>query len=178
MNVLTEIYRNFIWIGIPLFCISLALLGTSIVGVIRMVRNAVIMELPLAEEQHIEFAHEGPVNLCIEGPRFTRRFANLSYELRCEDGRIVDGRPVVFRTSTSGFSTFRMALRRYSIPGPGGYIFRIHGLGQPQDNDAAHQIVFMKPNGLRMLAWILGIVFGAQGTIASFVIFVLRVLGK
>jgi hypothetical protein len=69
-------------------------------------------------------------------------------------------------------------VRRYTIPEPGAYVFRIRGLGPRQERDEKHTIVFATPYGPLLLAGILGIVFGACLFNASLVLLLLRLLVK
>ena len=79
-------------------------------SLIRSVRRAQILGIPLLERQEIEFAKAGPVILSIEGPLFTTRFGGLTYELSKGDGTSIQGRSIIFRNGTSGFSKVTMDL--------------------------------------------------------------------
>jgi hypothetical protein len=81
MSILSYIYRNGLWISVPLFILSVALLAYFILNVIRVVKQAHLRSVPLLEQQEIEFAEEGRVVLCTQGPLLSFRFANLDYEL-------------------------------------------------------------------------------------------------
>jgi len=84
--------------------ISAALLFYCIRSLIRSVRRAQILGIPLLERQEIKFAKAEPVVLSIEGPLFTTRFGGLTFELSKGDGTSTQGQSIVFRNSTSGFS--------------------------------------------------------------------------
>jgi len=64
---------------VPLFAISAALLCFFILNVIRVVRQAHLLGVPLLEQQEIEFAKEGRVVLFRQGPLLSFRFANFDY---------------------------------------------------------------------------------------------------
>jgi hypothetical protein len=157
------------WLFAALACLSLVLLCFSIRGVIRLVRQSLIMGVPLRAEQAIVFNEAGQVVLCIEGPMFTRRFAVLQYELATAEGTVVSGRPALFRARTSGFSSVRMELKYYDIPRPGHYILRIQGLQDEQKTDPRERIVFMRPHLVRTIGFILAIVLTAGGFITGLV---------
>ena len=81
MLFLSYIYRNGLWISVPLFFIAVALLVYFIMNVIRAVREAHRLSVPLLEQQEIEFAEAGRVVLCTQGPLLSFRFGKLDYEL-------------------------------------------------------------------------------------------------
>ena len=107
----------------------------------------------------------------------SRRFANLEYELTGPDERVLRSRPVLFRSSTSGFSKAIMELRVYEIAQPGRHVFEIRGLGDERPADAEHRMVFTRPHLARSMAFVIGIVFSAALSIGSLVLFLMRVAG-
>src|SRR5512143_4040012 len=127
MSFLSWVYRNGLWISVPLLVFSAALLAFFILNVIRVVRLAHLLSVPLLEQQEIEFAKEGRVVLCTQGPLLSFRFAKLDYELT-GDGIPIEGRTTWFHSRTSGFSWVRMEVKSYRVPRPGRYILRIKGL--------------------------------------------------
>jgi hypothetical protein len=170
------LYRNLLWIAPPVMVISVLLLGLSIRNVIRLVKEAKILSVPLVEQQNLDFREAGKVVLCLEGPHFTTRFAHLSYELSAEDGTPVEGRTAWFRAKTSGASWVRMEMRSYEIPQPGRYVLRVRGLGEPQERDAQHRLVFVRPHLFQSVGYIIGIVLSALVLITSLVFFLQRLL--
>lgn len=153
--------RQMVWQFSAVSCLSAVLLGFFIRGVIRLVRQSLIVSVPLLAEQEVEFPDAGRVVLCIEGPLFSRRFARLAYELRAGDGAVVSGRPALFRARTSGFSTVRMELKVYGIPRPGLYFLRIGGLTAALAPDPRERIVFMRPHFTRSIGYVIGIVLSS-----------------
>ena len=177
MAFLSFLYKYGIWISVPVFILSVLLLVRCITGVIKAEKETRLVSLPLLDRQEIDFAVEGSVVLCMEGPILSRRFANLEYELTGPDGRAVRSRPVLFRSSTSGFSKAIMELRVYEIAQPGRHVFEIRGLGDERPSDTEHRMVFTRPHLARSMAFVLGIVFSAMLTIGSLVLFLMRVVG-
>jgi hypothetical protein len=173
MSFLSYIYRNGLWISIPLFIISAALLAYSVLNVIRVVRQAHLLSVPLVEQQEIEFTEAGRVLLCTQGPLLSFRFAKLDYEL-AGDGIPIEGRKTWFRSRTSGLSWVRMEVRSYRIPRPGRYVLQIKGLEPRSTPDPEHQIVFMKPHLAHSIGWVIGIVLAGSTIIGSIVLFFLR----
>lgn len=177
MAFLSFLYKHGIWISVPVFILSVLLLVRCITGVIKAEKETRLVSLPLLDRQEIDFALEGSVVLCMEGPILSKRFANLEYELTGPDGRVVRSRPVLFRSSTSGFSKAIMELRVYEIAQPGRHVFEIRGLGDEKTSDAEHRMVFTLPHLARSMAYVIGIVFSAMLTIGSLVLFLMRVVG-
>jgi len=163
---------------VPVFGISAAMLVFFILGVIRVVRQAHILSVPLVEQQDIEFTEAGRVVLCMEGPLLTTRFGNLDYQLSLAEGMPVEGRTTWFHAKTSSLSKVRMELKSYELPRRGRYVLRIKGLGPGSKPDADHRIVFMRPHLATSIAYVVGITLSACLLIGSFVLFILRLTDK
>jgi hypothetical protein len=163
-------------IAVPCFFVGIILLIYFIAGVIKVVDRARILSVPLLEHQIVEFPEARKVILCGEGPRFTSRFAKLDFVLKTEDGTPVDGRTIWIHWRNSGISKVRIELKSYQIPRAGRYRLKIQGLGDPHDNDAEHQIVFMKPHLIKSIGYIIGIILSALLFIGSMVLFILSLL--
>jgi hypothetical protein len=177
MSVLTWIYRNGIWIAPPVFVIAAALLIFFILIVVRVVKQAHLLSVPLVAQQEIEFAEPGRVVLCTQGPLLSRRFAGLDYEL-AGNGIPIEGRTTWFHSKTSGFSWVRMEAKSYKIPWPGRYTLRIKGLEPGIATDPEHQIVFMRPHLARSIGCVVGIVLSGILFIGSIVLFFLRLSSR
>jgi len=177
MSFLTYIYRNGLWISIPLFVISAALLAYFSLNVIRVVKQAHLLSVPLLEQQEIEFTEAGRVVLCTQGPQLSFRFTKLDYEL-AGDGILVEGRKIWLPRRTTGFSWIRLEVQSYRIQRPGRYVFRIKGLEHGGTADSEHRIVFMKPHLARRIGHVIGIVLAGVLFIGSIVLFFLRLLSK
>jgi hypothetical protein len=171
VSFFSYIYRNGLWISMPAFIMSAASLVYLIRDVIKVMKQAHLISVPLVEQQAVEFAEAGRVVLCMEGPRFTSRFANLSYRLIGPDGREAKCRRSWFRSHTSGVSKVRMELEYYEVSSPGPHTLQIKGLKPGQEPDADHRIVFMKPHLARSIANVIGIVLAGMLLIGSVVLF-------
>jgi hypothetical protein len=176
-SIFSALYRNMLWIAPPLMCVAVLLLGLSIRNVVRLVKGAKILSVPLVEQQTIEFREAGKVVLCLEGPQLTTRFARLSYELSTDDGTPVEGRTAWFRARTTGVSWVRMELRSYEIPRPGRYVLCVQGLGAPQERDAKHHLVFMRPHLFPSIGYVIGMLFSFGLFIVSLLLFIGRLTG-
>jgi len=158
-------------------CIAALLLALFIRGEIRLVREAKVLSVPLVEQQDIEFPEAGRVVLCMEGPRFSRRFAGLTYELSTDYGAPIEGRRAWFRARTTGVSWVRTELRVYEIPHAGRYVLRIQGLGAMQERDAEHRLVFTRPHLAQSVGYIIGMILSFGLFVVSLVFFLLRLTG-
>ena len=171
MAFLSYAFRHWLWFSVPSFLLAVLLLVLSISGVVRTVKQARLFSVPLLERQEIEFSKAGRVVLCVEGPRFTRSFSRLEYELQAPHGAAIPGRVSLFRARTSGISKVRMELAYYRIPYPGRYLLKITGLKEPDGPDDRDRLVFMRPHLARSLAYVSGILFSSALLIGSVVLF-------
>jgi hypothetical protein len=164
------------WLLASLFAACLVALGLLVRAMLRTLQWARLCDLPLREQQQIEFPTEGRIVLCMQGPRFTPRFRRLRYELRLPGGAEVPGRPVLFRLVTSGLSQARVTLRTFALPFAGRYQLSVRGL-EPADIDSPrHRIVFMRPHLLRSVLLIVGTTLVSALAVASLVCFLLAVI--
>jgi hypothetical protein len=178
MSVLSVLDRNVLWIAPPLICISALLLGLCIRSEVRLVKEAKISSVPLVEQQNVEFLEAGRVVLCVEGPRFSTRFAGLDYELTTDAGAPVEVRTAWFHATTTGVKWARVEVRVYEIPHSGRYLLRVQRLGPAQARDAEHRLVFMRPHLAQSFGYIIGMILSFGVFVTSLVFFVLRLTGK
>jgi hypothetical protein len=178
MSILSFIYRHGIWISIPAFIVFVVLLILCITGVVRTMRQARLLSVPLLDRQEVEFTEEGRVVLAMEGPFLSRRFAKLEYELIGPDGMMVESRPALFRARSSSFTKAKMELRIYHISAPGRHVFQIRNLEGEMPSDAEHRMVFTRPHLGRSLLYVIGIVFAGMFTVGSIVLFFLRLASE
>lgn len=160
-----------LWIGVLLFISSLLLLITLIRGLIKVIKQAHILDVPVLEQQEIQFSEAGQVVLCEQGPLFSTRFLNLKYELIGWDEAPVAGRRTLFPAQTTGVSWVRTEIRRYNIPMPGSYALRIVGLKVGDTVDSKHRIVFMMPHLARSIIYVIGMILSTGLLIGSIVLF-------
>jgi hypothetical protein len=130
------LYQYGLWISAPLFCIAALMLGFFILNIVKLEKQSRILNLPLLEQQSIEFGDAGQVIMCLKRPQFNTRFPKLNYELSAEDGTRVKSRALWFRPTSSGISTVTTGIGLYNIPWSGKYILRIQGLKADQSSYA------------------------------------------
>ncbi len=174
MFILSFLYKNGLWISVPLFGLGVFLLWFFIVTMVGLGDKNRICSVPLLAEQDVEFAEAGRVVLWLEGPLLTARFAGLTYELTGSDGSYIKGRMTWFRIRSTSLSKVRIVDRILTIPYPGRYVLHTKGLGASQAADDKHRLIFMRPYLPQTIGCILGIILGAFLTIGSIVLFSLR----
>lgn len=176
-SVFAAIYRNWIWLGVPVTLASLAGLVFTIRGVIVVLRQSEIARMPLGTSLEVRFQEAGPVVLGAELPRFSRLFSHATFELSAVSGERVPGQSVWFRMSTAKISTMTMNLMNFYIPHPGVYVLRVGGIGPSIEESEDHFIYFARPHGAQTMGYVLGIVLASCAFIASLVFFLMRVYG-
>jgi len=137
-----------------------------IAGLVRLGDKSLLSTFPLREQQTVQFSEAGRVVLCMEGPRLSKRFPELSFGLVSSDGSPVEGRTTWLHARTSAMSSIRMEMLSFTIPRPGHYTLYIRNLGGSQDGDGEHKVIFTKPHLLQTIGSILGIILSA-GTCLS-----------
>jgi hypothetical protein len=178
MAFLNALYRNGIWLSIPLFFIFVGLLIFSIAGLVRLGAASHLVTLPLLEQQPVQFSEAGRVALSLEGPRLSKRFSELTFELVSPDGKNLSGRTAWLHSRTSGMSTVKMELLVFTLESPGQYLLRVKNLGAGREEDKGIRIIFSKPHLPQMVGYILGIIVSAGLSIGSVVLFILRLVNK
>lgn len=173
-----NLYRSWIWLGVPVMVIALAALGMLIAGVVVVMKKSTLSKVPLAERREVQFAEAGRVVLSTEGPQLSNRTAHVGFELSGIDGEKIEGRRVLFHARSSGISKARMELLTYDIPRPGRYLLGMTGLGAPQAGDVNHAVVFARPYLGQSMMYVLGIVLASGLFIVSLVFFLLRLMEK
>jgi hypothetical protein len=178
MTFLNAIYRNGIWLSVPLFVVSAGLLVFTLIGLVRLGAASHLATLPLLERQPVQFSEAGRVALSLEGPRLSKRFSELTFELVSPDGKSLSGRTAWLHARSSGMSTIKMELLTFTLQAPGQYILRVRNLGAGREEDRGLRIIFSKPHLPQTIGFILGIILSAGLMIGSIVLFILRLVNK
>ncbi len=178
MAFLNALSRNGIWVSIPLFIISIGFLVFSIIGLVRLGAATKLASLPLLDQQPVQFTEAGRVVLAMEGPRLSRRFSDLTFDLVSPAGTSLAGSKIWVRSYRSGVSIVQVDLLSFTLPAPGQYLLRISNLGSNRENDNRHRVVFSRPHLPRTIGYILGIILSAGFMIGSIVLFILRLVNK
>jgi hypothetical protein len=147
--------------------IGLAIL--SVARLVRVTRQAEMARAPVAAATAVAFPEAGAAELAVEGPRFTTRFRNLSFELVDPTGLPVTLHRLWIRTASSGVSRVRLSLHRLELPHAGTYQLRIAGLDADADYSGC-AIVFVRPQGPGLAATIVGLLASIGLAAASFAV--------
>ncbi|HPO14210.1 MAG TPA: hypothetical protein PLI09_12265 [Candidatus Hydrogenedentes bacterium] len=175
MTFFTMLYKNGLWLAPPVFFLAIVLLPLVIFSLVRMMKKAELVRLPLVEQQEVEFNEAGTVVLWGEGPQLTTRFAWLKYRLTDRTGASVPGR-ITLPVKSSGFTRVKRTMRLFHIPQPGKYLLYVDRLGEADPRNAKCQLVFTKPFFGKVVLHILGILASSFLLIGSLVLFLLRLL--
>src|SRR6185503_8496297 len=96
--------------------LGVALLFFTITRLVALVRKSVVVRLPVVAEQKVGFEQPGTYVLNLEGPRFSTMFRRVGFSLRdTAGGREAPSSAILFRTTTSGYSTVRLSVRRFDV---------------------------------------------------------------
>jgi hypothetical protein len=167
-----------LFISIPGLVISAALLGVTILRLIRLAGGVVLLRVPLAAAQDVELKIPGSILLNLESPLLTTFPRHLTFSLSDRtSGRLVPTERVLVRTQSTSFTRARLSVQRFEIDAPGTYTLRVDGMA-PGADYAKFALVFARPFGLALPLHIVGIVLFAAGLIASIVFTALAVSGK
>ena len=166
---------NWIWFAIPLMIMGALLLIFFIVKLVRLVKTAPILNLPLAARQDVMFTAAGRVHLCREGPRW-EIWPKQTYELLDGNGASVPGRNLLFQSRVAGLTSIRWEKQAYDLPRPGRYTLLVQGLDIAPEKADQHRIIFTKPGRTRMVGYIIGISLSGVLFLGSLVTFLVRLV--
>ena len=150
-----ETPRTWLVLTIPIFLLAGWLLVRTIAGLVRGLRHATILALPMAPSQSVNFPLSGQLDLYLEG----RRAANLSgldFSLRDQQGTTVPLDSIVLRTTVSGGSRVRIKVRSFHLPHDGSYALDISGLRPGMD--PKNRVVVSRPVGGLIVRHVLALV--------------------
>ena len=158
--------------------LGVVLLFFTITRLVRLVRGSVVARVPVVTAQTVSFERPGAYALNLEGPRFSTTFRRATFSLRdTAGGREVPSSMILFRTTTSGYSTVRISVRRFAVERAGHYALSVTGI-EPDADTAKHALVFTRPYGVAMVLLILGIVLGGFCLIGGLVFTALQFAGR
>lgn len=164
------------WIAVAVVACAAGVYGlvAAIVRVRRLITSVTEHTLPVVAQQTFQMEDVGGKCLHLEGPRFTIRFARLSFAL-------IDGstntavrlKPVLLRAVIGGFKKVRLLFKTFSIDHAGPYRLEISGLrGETDYGDL--RIVITKPYLAKMTLYILGLIVCLWIIFGGIAIMVLR----
>jgi hypothetical protein len=145
-----------LFVTVPVFLVAALLLVRTIKGLVRTVRASRVAAVPLAPEARVRLETTGPLQLAMEGRRFSRDFAGVTFTLhRVDVGQEVPMRRLLFRTRVSGMDRVRLSLYALDVPAPGEYYLRAESLGAVAADSA---VVFVRPLGAALVGYVLALI--------------------
>ena len=171
------VYRHALGFAVPALIAAAALLAFFVVRAVRLVQGSHLATLPLVEQQAVDLTEAGPVVLSLEGPRLSRRFAELSFHLAAPSGAPVPGTASWLPSTTSGTTAVKMDLMTFTVERPGRYLLTLGNLGPGREDDGRHRVVLSRRVLPRMLGLVAGIVLSAVLLLGSLVLGILRLAG-
>lgn len=156
-----------LWITVPIGLICLVALPIFVWRLIDTHRSELVLSVPLLADQEISIEATGSYLLNAEGPRATRAFGGLDYQLTdlSDQSRVSLGTIVVPYTS-SGISRSRLSVRTFEVEKPGRFRLSVSGLSDPSVADRNNLVVTRDRRG-RKVGAILLVVFSAIGLAAG-----------
>lgn len=160
--------KSALLLSIPVALIAGYLICRLVMRLTKVIRQAELQKVPLQEVSLLTFPEAGNVQMHLEGPRMSRAFIGLKYQIGAVDptGSKENERSLVISRSigavrSSSFETVRDSYGEVYVPAPGQYEMRISGLGAKQGMKGLERcrIVFTRPYTFAVLLCILGIVF-------------------
>lgn len=151
---------------------GLAMLAFSIHGLLRLVRTPALARVPLGAEQEVDLDVSGPILLSVEGPLLSTLFRGtftLHDRLSRED---VPLSSVVLRTRTTGFGWARLVIARFVLDRP-RHLTLVTGGVPPGTEAARHTVVFTRPLGAKLPAYVLGCIVSAMLLVGGLVFTIL-----
>ena len=158
---------------LPVFLVAVVLLVRTIKALVRAVRASRVAVVPLAPEARVRLETPGPLELAMEGRRFSSDFAGVTFTLhRVDVGQEVPLRRLLFRTRVSGIDRVRLSLYALDVPAPGEYYLRVEGLGAVAADSA---VLFVRPLGAALVWYVLALIGLGALLIASILVTALAV---
>ena len=158
--------------------LGVAVLFFSITRILRLLRESELARLPAVSEADVTFDHTGICVLHVEQPRFAMSLLHAEFALHdAMSGSEVRSWPVIFRTTTSGFSRVSISIRQFEIGHPGVYRLTVKGIAAASDLSKV-EFIFTRPYAGKLVLLIVLTVFGGACLIGGLVFTALQYTGK
>ncbi len=159
---------NWLLWSVPLVLVSLILLIFVIMRLVKKIGSAELVSASLSEEMPIDFPAIGDIQMHLVGPRFSRAFSGLKFNLinAANKQNIPLSRSMPLQSS--GVSEIKMAHSRFSLETTGKHLLQVRGL-QEQKSYAGCRILFTRPYTLYVVMCIIGILLSGGGFIGGIV---------
>ena len=171
-------HPQFLVLTVGAMLLGVAVLFFTITRLVGLLRKSVVARLPVVAEQIVGFEQPGTFILHVQHARLSTALWHAQFLLQdAASARDVRSWPILFRTTSSGFSTVRTSVRGFAVERPGRHKLSITGIapGRDTSHDA---IIFTRPYGAALVLLILGIVLGGFCFIGGLVFTALQLVGK
>jgi hypothetical protein len=161
--------RSWLLLTLPVAVVAMGALGWTIRSLLRTMRGAVVLSVPMMPRQVVRFEQPGEYALNIEADSQLAVIASLTFTLVDTERRTaVPLRTALVRTRVSSFSRARRELYGFSIAAPGNYVLRVDGAAESLA--ASHPaVVITRPFHGALVLHVLGLVASGALMIGSIV---------
>ena len=168
--------NNWLLWSIPLTVISGILLIAVILKLVKKITGAELFSVPLSNEMDLDFPDAGTYQMHLAGPRFSRAFAGLKYNLLhgATNQTVKISRSIPLQSS--GISEVKHSHGRFTIESTGRHLLQVSGLNADKDCRKC-RILFTHPYSLYALMCVVGIVLSGVGFIGGIVASILYLSG-
>jgi hypothetical protein len=163
-------------IGAVLF--GIAVLCFSITGIFRLLRESEVCRVAVASEVAVTFSAPGTYVLHVDQPRFSMAMLGTTFAMRdAVTGAEAHSSPVIFRTTTAGFSRASVSVRYFEIESVGAYRLIVTGINPARDVSGVY-LVLTRPYAVPLVFLIFATVLGGASLIGGIVFTALQYSGK
>lgn len=151
------------WWSLPLMLVGLFALITVIVQFIKMLRDAKVCRVSLAETSDVEINRIGELYLRLEFPKFSSLpRSSLQYQLlnRQRGDAPVEMKPVTAPLSMKTGQMRTFPVRVFQIAETGKYLLKVSGF-DPQEDYSIYSLIISRPTHLKAFLFVFGIILTA-----------------
>jgi hypothetical protein len=170
--------RSWLLLTLPVALLAIAALAWTVRSLLRTVRGAVVLSVPMMPRQVVRFEQPGQYALNIEADSLTAVIAGLQFTLVDTERRTaIPLRTALVRTRVSSLSRARRELYVFGIDAPGNYVLRVEGASESLA--ASHPfVVVTRPFGGALVLHVLALVASGALLIGSIVVTGLILAGR
>jgi hypothetical protein len=161
--------RSWLLLTLPVALVAAGVLGWTVRSLLRTVRGAVVLSVPMMPRQVVQFERPGEYSLNVEADSLTALITGLKFTLVDTERRTaIPLRTAIMRTRVSSFSRARRELYAFSIAAAGSYVLRAEGADESLL--AGHpSLVITRPFHGALVLHVLGLVASGALLIGSMV---------
>ena len=161
--------RSWLLLTLPVALLAAGLLAWTVRSLLRTVRGAVVLSVPMLPRQVVQFERAGQYALNVEADSLTALITGLEFTLVDTERRTaIPLRTAIMRTRVSSLSRARREMYAFSISAPGSYVLRTKGADESLL--AGHpSLVITRPFHGALVLHVLGLVASGALLIGSMV---------